>query len=200
MLEHLFGSKTRLRLLRLLFRYPERSFYVRELTRELETQINAVRRELQVLQKAGIILETDEPKNGKIATGMSGGRKRKYYSLDQGSLLYPELNSLLLKGKILGEQRFIEELKNKSGDLKLLVLTGNFTGADAAPTDMLLVGEIKERTVTKMIADYEGEFGSGIRYTFLSEQEFYDRRHVMDKFLFSIFEGKHLKVVNELHV
>ena len=45
-LEKLFGSKTRTKLLSLFFGNPERSFYVREMTRVIEEQINSVRREL----------------------------------------------------------------------------------------------------------------------------------------------------------
>ena len=47
-LEKLFGSKTRTKLLSLFFGNPERSFYVREMTRVIEEQINSVRRELLI--------------------------------------------------------------------------------------------------------------------------------------------------------
>ena len=49
MLEHLFGSKTRVRLLRLFLHHPEEAFFVRELARKTHFQMNAVRRELENL-------------------------------------------------------------------------------------------------------------------------------------------------------
>ena len=61
-IEQLFGSKTRARLLSLFLENPQRRFYVRELTRRIDAQLNSVRRELQNLVGLGIILEVE----GKI--------------------------------------------------------------------------------------------------------------------------------------
>ena len=195
MLEQLFGSKTRYKLLRLFFRVPEKKFFVRELTRELETQINAVRREIALLSKAGIIQEVHVPKEAK-----EKGARKKYYALNKASVLYPELRALLLKDTVLGEQEFLQTLQKKAGHIMLLLVSGCFTGDEEAPSDMPLVGDIKQRVITKLIDDYEKEFGFALRYTFMSEEEFMDRRHVMDRFLFSLFEAKHVKVINDLRV
>ena len=54
-IEKLFGSKTRAKLLKLFFESPEKSFYVREMTRVIDEQINSVRRELLNLESIGII-------------------------------------------------------------------------------------------------------------------------------------------------
>jgi len=194
MLEHLFGSKTRYRLLRTLFQRPEKPFFVRELTRELDTQINAVRRELQLLLEMGLLKELDEPGSG----GKRSAGAKKYYALDPTSLIYEEMRALLVKGQLIGEQAFIEALKQKSGEVSLLLLTGRFTGDDRANSDILLVGAVKERTLAKLISDYERESGSVIRYTVMTEQEFRDRRQMMDKFLYSLFEARHMKVVDAL--
>lgn len=197
MLEHLFGSKTRLKLIRLFFRHPERPFYVRELSRELGAQVNAIRRELELLLKADLVKEVSGGENDK---SVQGGSLRKYYLLNSASLLYPELQALLLKAQLLGEQKFMAELKDRAGEVKLFVLTGQFTGDTRTGSDLLLVGNLKERTVAKLIADYEKEFGFEIRYTTMTEKEFLDRRHVMDKFLYSLFEAKHIKVVDKFNV
>ena len=197
MLEHLFGSKTRLKVLRLFFRHPERPFYVREISRELGVQVNAIRRELELLVQADLIKESAVSARDKSAAGST---LRKYYSLNTGSLLYPEIQALLIKGQLLGEQKFIKELTDRAGELKLFVLTGQFTGDLGSESDLLLVGNLKERSIAKLIADYEKEFCFEIRYTTMTEKEFLDRRHVMDKFLFSLFEAKHHKVVDKFNV
>src|SRR3954463_10186195 len=54
-IEQLFGSKTRVKLLQLFYSNPNRSFYVREITRKIDEQINSVRRELSNLLSIGII-------------------------------------------------------------------------------------------------------------------------------------------------
>ena len=56
-LEQMFGSKTRARLIGLFLQYPKEAFFVRELTRRIDAQLNSVRRELKNLVEMGIILE-----------------------------------------------------------------------------------------------------------------------------------------------
>src|ERR1700754_820790 len=56
MVEQLFGSKTRVKLLQLFYSNPNRPFYVREITRKIDEQINSVRRELSNLLNIGIIV------------------------------------------------------------------------------------------------------------------------------------------------
>src|ERR1700756_2393078 len=64
MVEQLFGSKTRVKLLQLFYSNPNRSFYVREITRKIDEQINSVRRELSNLLSIGII--TSDNTNNKL--------------------------------------------------------------------------------------------------------------------------------------
>ena len=199
MLEHLFGSKTRLKLLRLFFRDPSKAFFVRELTRLIDAQINAVRRELEILTLAGLIEETTEEKVNILRD--PSALMRKYFRLNQASLLYPEIHSLLLKAKVLEDQNFFSEIQDKGGEIKLLVLGGSFTGDKRSPTDIFMVGNnIRERAIMNSIANYEKDHGCALRYTFMTEEEFRDRRQILDKFLFSIFEADNIKVVNKLNI
>jgi predicted transcriptional regulator len=64
MVEQLFGSKTRVKLLELFYSNSNRSFYVREITRKIDEQINSVRRELSNLLNIGII--TSETNNNRL--------------------------------------------------------------------------------------------------------------------------------------
>lgn len=199
MLEHLFGSKTRIKLLRLFFKHPEKVFFVRELTRILDVQINAIRRELELLTKSGLVLEA-EKKEPKSEIGKPGLNLRKYYALNKESILYPEMNALILKSQVLGEQKFVQELQQKAGDIKLLLLTGQFTGDKRAPSDILVVGDLREQQIEKLMPLYEKEFGFPIRYTTMTQGEFMERRYVMDKFIFSLFEGEKVLVINKLGI
>ena len=54
-IEKLFGSKTRAKLLELFFSNVNKSYYVREITRVIDEQINSVRRELINLESIGVI-------------------------------------------------------------------------------------------------------------------------------------------------
>lgn len=194
MIEQLFGSKTRYRLLELFFQDSQKPMYMREIARLLDTQLNAVRRELENLADMGLVKEVKINNDDKPP---SFGRQ-KYYMIQSDHLLFFELKSLLLKSQILKEREMVEKLKEKGGDLKLLILTGDFTDAKDAPTDILMVGEIKPVSLNKVIKEFEEKVRRPIRYTVMSEKEFRERKHIGDKFLYSIFESKHLPVLDEL--
>ena len=100
MLEQLFGSRTRVKILRLFFANPEEDYFVREITRRIGEQINSVRRELSNLEKIGIL--TSEEKS-----------RKKYYSVDQTFILYSELRGLFLKSRMTLEKRMIIKSKKQ---------------------------------------------------------------------------------------
>ena len=194
MLEHLFGSRTRVKLLRIFFADPRQRFFVRELTRMLDSQINAVRRELAHLTNAGIISAvtddsatvTDDPHEGK----------RKYYQLNQNSVLFVELRALLMKSHVFGEQSLTEALA-AAGDVSFLLFTGIFTNAHTQ-VDMLVVGEITEKKVAQIVSDFEHENGSQVRYTRLTTREFLERRQLMDRFLYAVLDAPHQVAIDNL--
>lgn len=170
MLEQLFGSKTRVDMLRLFFRNPSDSYFVREITRALDTQINAVRRELQILIDAKILVEVPDPKG--IDTEKPGAKLRKYYRVNIDSPLFRELQDLILKEQVLEEQDLVQDIIDAGGNVQFLLITGRFTGAKDSPADMLIVGDIKVRTIEKMIHEYEEKYDIPIRFTVFSEEEF----------------------------
>ncbi|HSR89174.1 MAG TPA: hypothetical protein VLK22_02110 [Candidatus Udaeobacter sp.] len=196
MLEQIFGSKTRVKLLNIFFHAPERSFYVRELARLAESQLNAIRRELSNLEKVGLIIpisiDEADPQDG------AGTGRSKYFKLNLASLLHTEMKSLIFKAQMLYERELIEVLKEKSGKLKMLLFTGCFTDAKDAETDILLVGEVRPLLIGRLVTEFEKKLGKSLRYTIMSQKEFNDRREIGDKFLYSIFEGKYITVVDEI--
>lgn len=195
MLEHLFGSKTRLKLLKVFFAYPERSFYVRELTRLCDSQINGIRREISNLESLGIISKLNKEENKE-----SNRENIKSFRLETGFLLYPELKKLLDKAQMLEEKEFIEEIQKKAGKIKFMILTGYFTQDKTASTDLLIVGALKENILSKIIHSFEKSIGKELRYTIFSEKEFTDRREMGDKFLYNLLENHYIKAVDEYNL
>ncbi len=197
MLEHFFGSKTRLRLLKLFFRSPEHSFFVRELARLAGTQLHAVRRELSNLQKLKIIRQVTAHDSGEE---LEGTERSKYFQLDHDGALREELAALLNKAEVLEEHELVEKIRSEGGKLKLFILTGIFTGEKNINTDIFIVGKLKPLVLSKLIKRYENDLGKAIRYTFMSEEEFKDRRQIGDRFLYSVLEAKHEFVINEYNL
>jgi len=198
MLEHLFGSKTRQKLLRLFFNNPQKDFFVRELTRVLNLQINAIRRELDHLVLANVIAQNDEPDNLSPFDEPSGSQsKRKYYRLNSKGLLNPELKALLIKDRSSKETGLIDDLK-KLNSIEYLLLSGKFAGVENAVTDLLIVGDISSREIKRLIDQYEADSEEEVRYTLMSVKEYAYRRVVADKFLTDLISSKTIVVVDKL--
>ena len=186
-----------MKLLNIFYANPDKSFYVRELSRLAGTQLNAVRRELFNLEKVGIVAGVEAPRS---EDGEIGHGRARHYALQRGCLLFSELRALLEKIQMMEEREFIEDMKNKGGKIKLLLLTGLFTGEPGAVSDMLLVGRVKPMVVSRLIKKLETATNREVRYTIMDEREFRDRREMGDKFLYNLFEGKNFLAVDEFRL
>jgi hypothetical protein len=202
----LFGSKTRVRLLKLFFLDPKESFYVRELTRLTGLQINAVRRELANLIDIGIIriddgrnrkLEVEALKNGAVHRGQSGV-ERKYYTANPGFAVYNEMRKFFERLKTLSKEAF-GKMVDAKGDVDLLVLTGIFLDNEEFAVDVLLVGDMDPKVLGPMIKDLGTGYSRELNYTILSREEFLYRKEVVDKFLYTILDNeRNIILINKL--
>ena len=195
MIEQLFGSKTRVKLLQLFYSNPNRSFYVREITRKIDEQINSVRRELSNLLSIGII--TSDNTNNKL-----------YYEVNQKYKYYEPLHEIFGGGvrKIasnksgqLDEQQTEAETGLKSvGHVDLAVYTGQFTRDETAGIDFLVVGDVNPNALQKYIDDLEAQENKTIRYTVMSLPDFLYRQQIRDRFATAIAQSKK-QVLVDLH-
>jgi hypothetical protein len=192
MLEKLFSSQARMKLLKLfLFAGPNDYFYVRQLSRELDLQLNSVRRELSNLEEIGLLEVKAEPKQ-KL--------DKKFYQVNQGFYLLAELRALLAKAEIGQESKLIADLQ-KLGSIDLLLLTGFFTNDLLAPTDLFIVSDRFNKTkLNDLIKKIEQGSGRSVRYTLMDKAEFEYRQSMADVFLYQILHGKKELVINKLSV
>lgn len=191
MLENLFGSKTRAKLLNLFFNNSSSCFYVRGIARELKENINSIRREVLNLEKMEIIKAVPLDKIDVPAEELAKDKqeKKKYYQVNPSHTLYEELKSLIIRSKLLVDKALLEKLKEIKG-VKLLVLTGVFVGDNRARTDILIMGSVDKNKIKRLISGMEKNFSSPIRYSIMTHKEFSYRNSLTDKFLFEIMEGK----------
>lgn len=196
MLEQFFGSKTRYELLNFFFNNKKRSFYVRELVNLTKMQLNSIRRELENLVKFGILIEDenykapDEDKNRNFNLPI----KRRYYKLNKNFVLYNEIETLIVKSKLLLENKLVEKLKSM-GQIKNLILSGIFTGSKTSPVDILIIGEIKNKDGLKRLIHEFGNFiNNDINYSLLTEDEYKYRWGIKDRFLFSILDSENMEI------
>ena len=184
MLEQIFGSRTRVKLLKLFLLNPEKQYYVRELTRLLGEQINSIRRELDNL--AVIDLVEHEVKNQK-----------KFFKANADSLYFDELQALFLKSHLALEKDLVHGIKELDG-IRYLLLGGIFTENEDARTDILCVGKIDQKQFRMLVKRFRKEFPRDLNYTLMSEEEFSYRKEISDKFLYDIIDSDHIVVINKL--
>lgn len=192
-IEQLFGSKTRARLLGLFLENPQQAFYVRELTRRIDAQLNSVRRELQNLIELGLVVTKSGGRGRTIA------ERKKYYTANINFLLFHDLRNLFRKIQILLKQSLVHEIQTR-GDVDLLVFTGRFVNNVGVQTDILIVGSIDQKSLQKVVSGFESELGYEINYTLMPKEEFNYRRQITDRFLSSILEGEKVVMVDKLGV
>lgn len=188
MIDALFGSKTRVKLLHLFLNNPGKAFYVREITRLIDEQINSVRRELSNMLNVGII--TSDTSDNKL-----------YYEVNQRYEHYVPLRAIFADERIESAVEtdvvisWHAELKQLSG-LRLAVAAGVLVKGSTSAVDLLLVGSIPSAKLKKIIKDIEKTEGRELNYSTLSYEEFYYRMSVRDKFITEILAGKHAVVVD----
>ncbi len=199
MVEQLFGSKTRVKLLQLFYSNPNRPFYVREITRKIDEQINSVRRELSNLLNIGII--TSENTNNKL-----------YYEVNQKFEYYEPLqeifgNGVTKKSKKKSDDQDdtapvttaapeIDEALKAIGQIDVLVYTGQFTRDESAGVDILIVGEVNANALQKYVADLEKQEKKSLRYAAMSAEDFKYRRQIRDRFAIGIDNAKKQVIVD----
>lgn len=189
MLEHLFGSKTRVKLLTIFVHHPDTAYFVRELTRMTHLQINAVRRELQNLEDLQLIVPHSESN--------AAHPDKKHYRVNIEHIIYPELRALLMKAELLVEHDLAQKII-QAGTIHYLALTGMFVGETDAATDMLIVGSVGKEKLGKLIQKFERELNREINFTVMTPAEYKYRKDMTDRFLYSILERKKLVVVDQL--
>jgi len=198
MIEQLFGSKTRVMLLRLFLNNPEKFYYVRELTRNLDTHLNSVRRELDNLQKMGIIsFYTKTDLEREIEKEIKDNKK--YYKLNNDFMFISELTSLLNKAHVVLDKTLVKRVENL-GDVKFFLLSGIFVGRDDAPIDMLAVGTINRNKLNNLARSFEKELGKPINYTIMTKSEFQYRYNVTDRFLYDLLGGKNMVIIDSIMI
>jgi hypothetical protein len=186
MLNALFGSEARVKILNLFLLHPEERYYLRQVARELNLQVNSVRRELENMVKFDL-LKAEKISSSKGKT--TGRSDKRYFSVNKIFILYPEIKALLIKAQILSSQKFLNGLQ-KICQPKFLALTGLFTNYPEAQTDILIVGTVRRSAFLKLIKDLEKDLAREINFTIMDEREFRYRREIMDIFLYTILEGK----------
>lgn len=185
MLKDIVISKVRVKLLDLFFGNPTELYHVRDLVRKIDEEINAVRRELQHLEEAGILKK--EPRGNRL-----------YYWLNSNYSLHHELLVMVAKETGLGEQ--IIKNRNRIGRIAYCVFSDKFLRKmerREGEVDILIVGAIVMVELASLIKSEEEKRGREVNYTVMTEEEFEFRKKRRDPFLLGILTSAKVMIIGD---
>jgi hypothetical protein len=188
LIDALFGSKTRVKLLHLFLNNPGKAFYVREITRLIDEQINSVRRELANMQEVGII--TSDSADNKL-----------YYEVNQRYDYYVPFRAIFADEHIepileATHDHIWQDAIVQLPGVRLALLAGVLVKGSASAVDLLLVGDIPATKLRNVVKQIEASEARELNYAILGYDEFYYRLSVRDKFITEILNGKHAVLVD----
>jgi hypothetical protein len=181
----LFGSHSRLKLLRLFLFNPSVSFTAAEAAARSRVPAAAARRELATLVAAGLLRK---PRT-----------KLTRYELDDKFPYLVALKNLLLNTARRGES--VPERLRSAGTIKLIILTGVFMGDVEGGFDMLIAGDrVRESSLREKVKSLEAELGRELRYALLSTADFLYRLNMNDKLVRDVMDYPHRIVFDKLDI
>ncbi len=216
MVDQLFGSKTRVKLLKFFFANQDEEFFVRELTRLLDEQINSIRRELINLADAGVVKSIT--KENKV-----------FYKLDKDGEMYEGLDKILAPkteasprnakevkaGKVVADPsvpkkgivvkdaklNLIKEEISSVGGVSLVIASGTLLKNAPKGLDLLIVGEFKdkeENEIKEKVAIIEKKLNKALNFAVIQEDSYKYRVKINDRFIMALLQSKNEVLIDEL--
>lgn len=182
-LEAIFVSKVRIKVLRFFLLQPNSRLHMRGIVREIEEEINAVRRELVRLEEIGIVKSEED-------------RGRKFFEIDKESVFYFDLLSIFHKSFGLGGN--IIKAGVEIGGIKFALLTEDYlkqTHTGSQKIDLVVVGNVDLPKLTVLVEEAEKKLNAEIFYTVLSEREFFLKKKRRDPFITQIILQRNVLLI-----
>lgn len=186
--KYLFTSATRFWLIQKLFYFPKNMYYVRELTKDLKLQVNAVRRELSHLLSAGLV--NKEQRSNRL-----------YYQPNSSSPLFFDLVCLAHKTSHLGADLY--KYQNQLGELNQVFYSRNFLYnqprlENHEQIDIIFVGKFILQELEQVVSAEQSLRDHEINYMVMDLDELQIRKHRRDPFIIDFFLQMPVLIFNKL--
>jgi DNA-binding transcriptional ArsR family regulator len=149
---------------------PDKEYFVRELTRELDEQINSIRRELENLKKIGLL-------RSRVRA------RKKYYTVNKKHILYHDLRNIIIK--ITNSSENLIKSISKMGRIDFLLISGVFIQKDS-PVDILIAGDVDKAKLESFLDKLESK--DSIRFSALTTEDFIYRLKCRYQFILDLIQ------------
>ncbi|OGK18688.1 hypothetical protein A3G67_02350 [Candidatus Roizmanbacteria bacterium RIFCSPLOWO2_12_FULL_40_12] len=183
MLKKLIPSKTRLKILTLFFLHPNENYYLRKVVREISEEVNAVKRELDILEGEKVL--DKERRLNKV-----------FYTINKNYMFYDEFLRIFSKFDNLSQLIF--KNRSKLGKIKFIALSTKYIKRLSIKEDevyLLVVGIVVVPEITSIVSEVEKEFGREINYTVMPDEEFAFRKKNNDPFVWKFLRQPKIMLV-----
>jgi len=188
MLEYLFGSQLRAKLIGLLMTHADEKYFVRQLAELIHEDPTNVSRELTRLAKSGILISYQM------------GRE-KYYQANKSSSIFEELRSLAVKTSGLADV-LRTALNPLSGQLRAAFIYGSFaSGRDTAASDVdvMVIGDAPFKDVVQVLYKAQSSLNREVNPTVYPAREFSDKITKGHQFITDVVKGKKIFLIGDEH-
>ena len=177
-LDRLFSSKLRIKLLDAFLSLPDARFYIRELERKINEEAKNVSRELKNLEALGLLIRE---KQGNL----------KYYSVNENFFLYPELKAIIFK--TTGVQGLLKEALERLKGIETAFIYGSYAAgmeSERSDIDIMIIGKPDLSDLNEVISDLEEKLNREINYMCFDQEELKERRKTGDAFIKDVLSGE----------
>ena len=182
-ISNIFGSDAKVKIMRLFIFNSGATFRSSDVAKRVKEQAHVARRELGVLEKAGLIK-----------------KRAKGFSLDHDYPYLPAIENFLIDAAPITSKEIIRRI-SKAGVIKMILISGVFIHDKDSRVDILVVGDhLKLSKLRTVISSIEAELGKELRYSAFETTDFKYRLGIYDKLVRDILDSEHEKIFNKLGI
>ena len=175
-------SKTREKILQLFFSNIDKKYYLRELERILGVSVGNIRRELLMLEKAGLF------KRERVGLEV-------YYSLNKDSAIFDDFKNIIYK--TVGVEGMLRKDLKKFEGITNAFIFGSFAKNKeslASDIDLMVIGDVDEDALISKISKLESICGREINYHFIDNKEWAEKSKT-NSFIKTIMKGPKINII-----
>ena len=183
MLETLFSSRVRSKIITALFMSPGAGYHALELTQRLGERYSAVWRELARLEKSGI-LSSEHRGNSKV------------YQANPGCPITPELRQMVLKTEGVGKA--IRDKISGLGEVKAAFIFGSYASGEAdarSDVDLMVIGKVELGQFSALVWQLEHDLGRPINYVIYGADDWKARVESGDPFVLNVKQSPKVMII-----
>jgi len=186
MLERLFSSRVRVRLMTLFLLNPDVPSHVRELSRQVDANYSAIWKELINLEQVGLLISE---------TMMN----RKVYRLNTSYPLLSELRSIILK--TVGAGDLVRQALDNFDGIEAAFIYGSFAGGEPdmqSDLDLMIIGEVDLSKLSTSVVAMEEQLGRDVNYILYSQDEWQLKIKEGDPFILNVLKGDKIMLIGSI--